>query len=89
MWIEELGEEKKWEWRVETTLSLTVKSEGRLLVEEDVGLMKFLLFLEKSFCIFKGETLEIFTCLRRGFTLVGKVDSTGEKVFEKLRDGSR
>lgn len=30
MWIEELVEVKKWEWRAEKTLSLTVESEGRL-----------------------------------------------------------
>lgn len=37
------GEEM--EWRGETPLSLTVKSEGRLLVEGHVGLMLFSLFL--------------------------------------------
>lgn len=30
MWIEELVEVKKWEWRVEKIFSLIVESEGRL-----------------------------------------------------------
>ena len=38
------------------------------------------------FYIFKWEILENFTCLRR-FSLVEKVESTGERLFEKLREG--
>ena len=38
------------------------------------------------FYIFKWEILENFTCLRR-FSLVEKVESTGERLFEKFREG--
>ena len=38
------------------------------------------------FYIFKWEILENFTCLGR-FSLVEKVESTGERLFEKLREG--
>lgn len=34
------------------------------------------------FYIFKWEILENFTCLRK-FSLVEKVESTGERLFEK------
>lgn len=37
------------------------------------------------FYIFKWEILESFTCLRK-FSLVEKVESTGERLFEKLQE---
>ena len=67
---------------------MTAKSKGRLVGWRDVGLMEFLCVCVCLICfyIFKWEILENFTCLRR-FSLVEKVESTGERLFEKLREG--
>lgn len=70
---------------------MIAKSKGKLVGWRDVGLMGFsvcvcvYVFLI-CFYIFKWEILENFTCLRR-FSLVEKVESTGERLFEKLREG--
>ena len=71
---------------------MIAKSKGKLVGWRDVGLMGFFcvcvcvyVFLI-CFYIFKWEILENFTCLRR-FSLVEKVESTGERLFEKLREG--
>ena len=71
---------------------MIAKSKGKLVGWRDVGLMGFFcvcvcvyVFLI-CFYIFKWEILENFTCLGR-FSLVEKVESTGERLFEKLREG--
>lgn len=88
VWIEELVEAKKWSGEERQLWVWLWRAKAGCWWKGMWGWcfsLRFYGFLKNGFCIFKGETLENFTCLRREFALV-----KGKMPLEKeLRDGSR